>query len=120
MENVINQTAKEDRSRFIKKELDFYENEIKSCEWSLEELVGKESYNQDLFPKIEHFQNQFMVQKDNINELKHQVRHYQTWIRPTKGKDSIEFQDLDRRFHDFKNNFHDLITEFDTFIKAWF
>src|ERR1051325_7928000 len=53
-------------------ELNFYKAEIKSFEANLEELVKKHSALAAR-AKVEQFQNQFIRQKEVIDELKHKL-----------------------------------------------
>lgn len=53
--------------------LDFYEKELGILKERLTEIAGKNS-SQEARAGIEHFQNQFIVQQNNIDELKHAVK----------------------------------------------
>lgn len=50
--------------------LDFYKDDITILERRLEELVTKNS-SQEVRAEIEHFQNQFYIQRNNIDQIKH-------------------------------------------------
>ena len=52
--------------------LDFYKNDIGILEQRLTEIAGRNSVS-EARAGIEHFQNQFIVQRNNIDELKHAI-----------------------------------------------
>ena len=55
-----------------KRELSSTKEEIKSFERELAGLATH-SHNRDIFPHIEHFQNNFIRQKEVIDELRHDL-----------------------------------------------
>ena len=55
-----------------KRELSSTKEEIKSFEKELAGLASH-SHNRDIFPHIEHFQNNFIRQKEVIDELRHDL-----------------------------------------------
>ncbi|MEL7122390.1 MAG: hypothetical protein AAFO07_23295 [Bacteroidota bacterium] len=54
-------------------QLNFYADELKIFENYLSKLVGKLS-NRDLLAEVEHFQNQFIRQKEVLDQLKHDIK----------------------------------------------
>lgn len=57
--------------------LTFYEQEMKTLEKLLGEVVGKNT-SREALTEAEHFQNQFFVQKKNMEELEKRIqRHHQ-------------------------------------------
>jgi len=50
--------------------LDFYKQELKYLQKRLADIV-KENTNQDILAQAEQFQNQFIITKDNLDELNH-------------------------------------------------
>ncbi|MBK5272323.1 MAG: hypothetical protein JJE22_15050 [Bacteroidia bacterium] len=52
--------------------LSFYKNEINILETRLIEVAGKNT-GLDASMEIEHFQNQIIVQRNNISELRHKI-----------------------------------------------
>ena len=52
--------------------LDFYKQEIGILKNRLEEVAGKNTEN-TVAAQIEHFQNQFIIQTDNIDTLRHNI-----------------------------------------------
>jgi dGTP triphosphohydrolase len=57
--------------------LTFYEQELKTLEKLLSEVVGKNT-SREALTEAEHFQNQFFIQKKNMEELEKRIqRHHQ-------------------------------------------
>jgi len=52
--------------------LDFYKQEIGILEKRLEEIAA-DNTGHEVAESIEHFQNQFLIQSNNIDELKHLI-----------------------------------------------
>ena len=52
------------------KALDFYEQDILILKKRLEEIAA-ENTGREVAEKVEYFQNQFLIQSNNIDELKH-------------------------------------------------
>lgn len=50
----------------------FYKDEIGIMQKRIEEVAGKNSSN-EVLAKVEHFQNQLIVQRNNIDVLKHKI-----------------------------------------------
>lgn len=56
----------------ITQRIGFYRDEITVFEHRLEELVAKNT-NKDILAQAEHFQNQFILQKERMDELDHEA-----------------------------------------------
>jgi hypothetical protein len=54
--------------------LAFYKDEIKSFENRLGE-VAIANKNTDILKQVEHFQNQFDIQRQNISDFEHNIKH---------------------------------------------
>jgi len=54
--------------------LDFYKDEIKILRDRLTEVASKNT-NREVMKEIEHFENQFDVQAENIHKLVHDIQH---------------------------------------------
>lgn len=94
------------------KEIQFYEQEIRNCEWSLEEVLLKAESTEDR-AKVEHFQNQFLLQRLNLQRLHKQLREA---VEASK-------QNLETAFHEvrhFRQYFKSLLKEFDQFLHKYF
>jgi hypothetical protein len=77
-----------------KRELSSTKEEIKSFERELAGLASH-SHNRDIFPHIEHFQNNFIRQKEVIDELRHDLPD------SPRRLESLFFSTSDGGEHDF-------------------
>ena len=53
--------------------LDFYKQEIKILRKRLTEIAGKNT-SPEILKEIEHFENQFDIQTENIHKLSHEIK----------------------------------------------
>jgi predicted RNase H-like nuclease (RuvC/YqgF family) len=72
MESTASIEQFQDELQSWKRELSSTKEEIKSFEKELAGLAAH-SHNRDIFPHIEHFQNNFIRQKEVIDELRHDL-----------------------------------------------
>ncbi|HKP31146.1 MAG TPA: hypothetical protein VJT83_00380, partial [Chitinophagaceae bacterium] len=72
MESTASIEQFQDELSTWKRELSSSKEEIKSFEKELAGLASH-SHNRDIFPHIEHFQNNFIRQKEVIDELRHDL-----------------------------------------------
>jgi len=102
-------------------ELNFYETEIGSCELSLEQFIPSLGKS-DLLASAEHFQNQYIHQREVINEIKYRIRQYMRALEqqsPGKLSTSLSrhFEHLSGDVDSFRKVFNELLLEFDDFLK---
>lgn len=71
------------------------------------EIVGKVD-TKEARKKVEHFQNQFIIQKNRLDEMKHNIKIYGGNI--DKGSQEIE---------EYREYYNTLKGEFDTFSASW-
>ena len=57
--------------------LDFYKDEIKIHAHRLSDVSGMYAPKDEVKPQVEHFQNQFIVQRDNIDQLSHDLGSFE-------------------------------------------
>lgn len=106
--------------------LDFYEKEFDILEGRLLEIAKKNNVPEALVG-IEHFQNQFIIQHSNIDELK-QVIHQHTFLVAEEAKahqgeaENVLLQDhnrLQEQFNTFEKIANELRLEFNQFLEKW-
>jgi hypothetical protein len=61
------------------KELAFYKDELKTFQTRLEEVVVRNN-KQEILAEVEHFQNQFIRQKEVMDELNHDFKQFDNTI----------------------------------------
>jgi hypothetical protein len=109
-----------------RRELFFWEDEIRSFRNRLEELVKRWS-NKEMLAQLEHFQNRFILHEDVINKYQDHINVHETIIANSskKGKDMldislvkghIEFRnkmEVQRHIYgDLKNEFFKFLTKY--------
>jgi uncharacterized protein YnzC (UPF0291/DUF896 family) len=57
------------------KAIDFYDSEMDILENRLIEIVQKNNKS-SVLAEVEHFQNQFIVQRNNIDEMRHNIKEH--------------------------------------------
>jgi len=100
----------------------FYRDEIKRLNNQLSEMVTKNSPSQ-LFASIEHFQNQFILQNENLDIMRHDFKQHENEIESFQRGMHVNMNASISGNHEnhrdklvqFEKIFHDLRTEFNTF-----
>ena len=55
------------------KRLDFYKEDLTILRERLDEVTSKNNHT-DFLKSVEHFQNQFIIQRNHIDDLAHQIK----------------------------------------------
>lgn len=108
-------------------ELSFYRDELRLLDKYLLEIVSKNS-GPEAMKGVEHFQNQFIRQKEVLDELTHDIREHESQLVSTlKGLNPIQAEK--NRFDDhpglregvktFKKIYAELKAEFLSFVSHW-
>ena len=94
-----------------------YRDEFHSCEKALLEMC-KKSLTKDHLTQVEHFQNQFDIQLDNIHDLKQTIKTHQQKVQlETSGEDVYAaHENLLNEFLSLENTLQELREEFKNFI----
>jgi hypothetical protein len=58
------------------KSIDFYKDEFATLTKRLNEIVQKNN-KQEVLAEVEHFQNQFIIQQNNLDQLKHRIHEHE-------------------------------------------
>lgn len=114
-----------DHSEWVRA-LDFYKDDIRTLEKRLLEMAAKNN-GHEAMASVEHFQNQFIVQRNNIDELRHSVNEHAGQVaseaRAHAGKmedrHTAEHDQLKEQFSSFEKVFNDLRHEFNSFLTRW-
>lgn len=59
--------------------LKFYEDEMMIFQNRVSEIAGKYT-DTEVLKQVEHFQNQLIVQKNELDELRHSIKDHETYI----------------------------------------
>ena len=109
-------------------ELNFYKEEIKIFERQLESLLNKNPLD-EITPRVEQFQNKFILQKEIIDHLKHDLNVSEKQLAAFAqelsgmGLESIKMDNHSRlreRMATFRKLYTELKNEFRWFEADWF
>lgn len=114
-----------DHQQWIKS-IDFYKDDIKTLQTRLAEVATRNSAK-EVLARVEHFQNQFIVQRNNIDELKHRIHEHDGKVAKDVfqhvGKiESAQVSEHDRikaEVEGFEKVVNDLRKEFNEFLVKW-
>jgi hypothetical protein len=86
-----------------RRELFFWEDELRSFSSRLNELVSRWT-KKDVLAQLEHYQNQFAIHENTINELQDHINLHETNIseHTKKGEDVLN-QKLVKNHMEFRN-----------------
>ena len=94
----------------------FYSNELEIMKHRLEEIASRNT-TFEVRQQIEHFQNQIIVQRNNIDELSHEVNLYIENLSRNlvKAEDQIllhgKYQDFERVMNLLRHEFDEFLTK---------
>jgi predicted Zn-dependent protease len=94
--------------------LKFYKDEISILNKRLEEVASKNNH-QDVLAKVEHFQNQFIIQRNNIDEISHAIGKHEAALEKEIDKNPTAVEQV----VSFEKNFNAIRSEFNQFISKW-
>lgn len=106
--------------------MDFYDSDLDTLEGRLVDIVKKNN-NREAMAGVEHFQNQFIVQRNNIDELRHSINehthHVATDAQLHAGKmessRTAEHALLQEQVAGFEKVMQELRHEFNLFLTKW-
>ena len=118
-------TQHADHTEWMSK-LKFYADEITLMKGRLGELASKNN-QQDVLVLVEHFQNQLIVQKNNIDELAHTIKVDESSLEKEVNKNPVAVDHREMTSHAgekeaidaFEKNFNELRAEFKSFAAKW-
>jgi protein-disulfide isomerase-like protein with CxxC motif len=122
-DTIFNQHA--ENATFMEK-LFFYKDEIAIMKTRIAEVASKNS-SKDVLSQIEHFQNQLIVQNDNIDRIKHEIGLNEKSLEANINKNEIATDHrkvADHTFEreqveGFEKHFNELRAELKTFLAKW-
>ena len=108
------------------KGLEFYKEEIHILENRLEEIASKNTAF-EARQGIEHFQNQFLVQRNNIDELRHKIKEHISIFRKSaelleevvEDERLADHENLKDEYLSFEKIMRELRLEFNVFLGKW-
>jgi len=108
------------------KGLEFYKEEIHNLENKLLEIATKNT-SFEARQGIEHFQNQFVVQRNNIDELRHKIKeHIHVFTKLPELQEEVvenerlaDHENLRDEYQSFEKIMRELRLEFNVFLAKW-
>jgi NAD-dependent SIR2 family protein deacetylase len=108
------------------KRLDFYKEEITILKERLDEVTKKNNAS-DFLRDVEHFQNQFIVQRNNIDELAHSINlNEQGLVKEVNSNPvAVDHRKVENHLAEedfigyFEKNFAELRGEYNRFLSKW-
>ena|ERR1041385_1800689 len=103
--------------------LDFYQEMLAGMLTQLEEIVSKNT-SKNILASAEHFQNQFVVQKENIDKLRHAIHEHEIYLEHEAEKNKTDQQRtndlpiLRETIESFERIFNELRSEFKKFLSV--
>ena len=109
-----------------KRELEFCDDELKFLTARLEEVTMKNT-DRDMLREVEHFQNQFILQKENIDVFTHNINEKEHELSEFAkdhpvANDHVHFEDhkgLRDNMEGFAKNYNEMKHEFRRFLSKW-
>jgi hypothetical protein len=105
----------------------FYQQEIEILKKRLTEIAGKNT-NADMLPQVEHYENQFKVQADQLDRLNHDIEAYVATLAREASDSKAGYVEadllkqhelLDERYQQEATIVNDLRHEFNRFATHW-
>jgi hypothetical protein len=114
-----------DHSHWLK-DLGFYDEELDTLEKRLLEIVRKNN-GKEVMTGVEHYQNQFVIQRNNIDQLQHDIREHdgivaaeaQAHAGKMKSTEVGEHSKLKEQVEAFEKVFNELRHEYNRFLSKW-
>ena len=108
------------------KSIDFYDGELDILENRLKEIVSKNN-GAEAMAGVEHFQNQFIIQRNNIDELRHSINEHAVKVsadaKKHAGKMEAGFVGEHEQLKDGVKTFEKIVNglrhEFNVFLAKW-
>jgi hypothetical protein len=103
--------------------LSFYKDEVKVMENRVSEIASKNT-SKDVLSFVEHFQNQLIVQKNNIDELNHSIKEHEAKLVQNALENPVavdhrsvnDHPEMRDSFNSFDKVFNDLRHELNGFL----
>lgn len=107
--------------------IDFYYDDLKIMRHRLEEVAARNT-NKSLMAQVEHYQNQFVIQRNELDEMKHAINQSETSIAENVAQNGTavnrrsvaDDQSMRERMSQFEKLFLQLRVELMSFLAKTF
>jgi hypothetical protein len=104
----------------------FYRDELKVMDNRLQEIASKYT-SKEVLKQVEHFQNQFIIQKERLDELNHQINLSNDSLNCEVEKNPVAIEhrkvkdhtDARNEMQGFEKSYTALKKEFNNFLSEW-
>lgn len=108
------------------KSLEFYKGELKFWRQRLSEVVSRNS-NNEVLREAEHFQNQVIIQEENIDILRHDIKqfenHLENWFDKHPKLDDPKLLEIEshlrERMKTFEHIYVDIKHEYYSYLRKY-
>jgi hypothetical protein len=115
----------EDHKTWLNK-LEFYKDEILIMQNRISE-IAKKNTSKEVLSFVEHFQNQLIVQKEQIDTVKHEINSHERSLEEKVNKKAVaneskkflDHPEQRNNVESFEKNFNDLRKELIQFLSKW-
>ena len=106
--------------------IEFYKQELNILQKPLEEIAA-DNTGKEIAQQIEHFQNQFLIHSNYLDEIKHRIKAdiksmeqqlHKTHVFVTEGT-AVEFDNVNDQYITEEKIFNELRHEFNRFAAKW-
>ena len=107
-------------------EAKFYVDELKIYQKRLAEVASKNT-KEDVRKQVEHFQNQFSIQKEQLDILSHRVNEHEEWLAKYATNHPVaidhklfpDHESMHEKMDTFRKIYSELKKEFNHFLSIW-
>ncbi|NUM31628.1 MAG: hypothetical protein HUU47_04815 [Bacteroidetes bacterium] len=108
------------------KKLSFYKDEIKVFQKRVDE-IAKLNTSKEFQAMVDHYQNQFFIQLDRINSIKHEIKNNEKTIEDSVRSNSVavdhrsmpDHEEQREKVQTFEEIFSSLKDEFNSFLSKF-
>ena len=106
--------------------LDFYKDDIAILRKRLEEVVSKNTAP-EFMAMVEHFQNQFIIQRNEIDEFRHEVKQHENEVEAAINSNPVainrqrlsDHPEMRDRMERFEKLFHEFRIDYIRFLAKY-
>jgi ASC-1-like (ASCH) protein len=104
----------------------FYSDELKIYQKRLEEIASKNN-KPEVAEQVEHFQNKFIIQKEQLDILNHEITVHEQWLAKYAKEHPIaidhhlfaDHKTMHVKVESFHKIYNDMKEEFKKFLAVW-
>ena len=107
-------------------EAKFFKDELTIYQKMLAEVASKNT-KEDFRKQVEHFQNQFFIQEEELNSLKDEIKSHEKFLATFSAEHPVaidhklfsDHKEMREKTDTFRKLYNDLKKEFNHFLSVW-